>query len=67
MRELTLSEIDAELAEQVPARELMGGYWRSGSNASAGNTTVGLVNIANGNNVQFLTVDSANGNFAFAH
>jgi len=65
MRELTLTEIDAELAEQLPARELMGGFWRT-SSASAGNNTIGLVNIANGNNVQFLTVGSTNGNFAYA-
>jgi hypothetical protein len=68
MRELTFTEIDAEMAEQLPARELMGSSWsrRSSNRASAGNSTVGLINVANGNNVQILTVNSANGNFAEA-
>ena len=30
MREVTMHELDAQLAEQLPARELMGGFSRSG-------------------------------------
>jgi hypothetical protein len=30
MRELTMQELEAQLAEQLPARELMGGYASSG-------------------------------------
>lgn len=67
MRDMTFTELDAQLAEQLPARELMGGGWsRSSNRASAGNSTVGLVNILNGNNIQALTVNSDNGNFASA-
>ena len=29
MRELTMHELDVQLAEQLPARELMGGYSKS--------------------------------------
>lgn len=75
MRELTITALDAELAEQLPARELMGGCChRSGnccdgggsSSASSGNSTYGLINVANGNNIQVLTVDSSNGNYSAA-
>jgi hypothetical protein len=75
MRDLTITELDAELAEQLPARELMGSSCHRSSNccggggdssASAGNSTSGLINVANGNNIQVLTVDSSNGNYAAA-
>jgi hypothetical protein len=57
MRDLTLIELDAELAEQLPARELMGksggggcgcggGDWTNGS--YNGNTSHGI-GILNGN------------------
>jgi hypothetical protein len=65
MHELTMNELDLELAEQLPARELMGGFWRS-STAVAGNSSYGLINALNGNQVQILTVGSSNGNFAYA-
>jgi hypothetical protein len=76
MRDLTITELDAELAEQLPARELMGGSCHrscnccdgggSSSTATSGNSTYGLINVANGNNIQVLTVDSTNGNYAAA-
>jgi hypothetical protein len=60
MREITNQEIDAELAEQLPARELMGGCWHpcscggfsytytqgSFDGNGNGNGNFGLVNIA---------------------
>jgi hypothetical protein len=70
MRELTTHDLDSQLAEQLPARELMGGcYSRSGSysnTAVAGNSSHGFINALNGNQVQVLTVGSSNGNFASA-
>ena len=71
MRELTTHELDAQLAEQLPARELMGGcYSRHGSYTSntavAGNSSGGFINVANGNQVQLLTLFSSNGNGAIA-
>ena len=60
MRELTIHELDAELAEQLPARELMGHSYGGGSRFTYnqgsfdgngnGNGNFGLLNIAgNGN------------------
>jgi hypothetical protein len=69
MRELTTHELDTQLAEQLPARELMGGcYSHQGSSntAVAGNSSSGLINALNGNQVQILTLGSSNGNFASA-
>ncbi len=69
MRELTISELDTELAEQLPARELMGGSWypsHSSNVAVAGNSSHGFINVANGNQVQLLTLFSSNGNGAIA-
>ena len=71
MRELTTLELDAELAEQLPARELMGGcYSRQGSYTSntavAGNSSSGFINVGNGNQIQALTLFSSNGNTAIA-
>jgi len=72
MRELTMQDLDTQLAEPLPARELMGHWSRSGSysNAEAGNESSanGLiaVNALNGNQVQVLTFGSNNGNFAEA-
>jgi hypothetical protein len=71
MRELTIHELDEQLAEQLPARELMGGSChRSGSYSSntavAGNSSHGFINALNGNQVQVLTFDSSNGNTAVA-
>jgi hypothetical protein len=69
MRELTTLELDAELAEQLPARELMGRGWypsHTTNIAVAGNSSHGFINALNGNQVQILTVGSSNGNFAYA-
>jgi hypothetical protein len=71
MRELTIHELDAQLAEQLPARELMGSSCsRQGSYTSntavAGNSSHGFINALNGNQVQILTLGSSNGNFASA-
>jgi hypothetical protein len=71
MRELTTHDLDTQLAEQLPARELMGGcYSRQGSYTSntavAGNSSHGFINALNGNQVQVLTLGSSNGNFASA-
>ena len=69
MRDLNLTDMDLELAEQLPARELMGGCChRSGNNntAVAGNSSSGFVNALNDNQVQVLTFDSNNGNAASA-
>jgi hypothetical protein len=69
MRELTLTDLELEHAEQLPARELMGGCChRSGNNntAVAGNSSSGFINVANGNQIQVLTFGSDNGNYASA-
>jgi hypothetical protein len=71
MRELTTHELDTQLAEQLPARELMGGcYSHQGSSttntAVAGNSSSGFINVGNGNQVQVLTLGSSNGNGAIA-
>lgn len=70
MRELTIHELDGELAEQLPARELMGGMWSRGGRvtnvAVAGNSSYGFINVANGNQIQLLTAFSSNGNYASA-
>jgi hypothetical protein len=69
MRDLTLTDLESEHIEQLPARELMGGCWhRSGTNntAVAGNSSSGFINALNGNQVQVLTFDSNNGNYASA-
>jgi hypothetical protein len=68
MRDLTLTDLDLELAEQLPARELMGGCCQhSGNNtAVAGNSSSGFINVLNGNQVQVLTFGSNNGNYASA-
>jgi hypothetical protein len=71
MRVLTTHELDAQLAEQLPTRELMGGCWhRQGSYTSntavAGNSSSGFINVGNGNQVQLLTLGSTNGNGAIA-
>ena len=73
MRELTIYELDTELAEQLPARELMGGCChRSGSYsqtnvAAAGNNNgSNSIYLLSGNQVQVLTFGSSNGNTASA-
>jgi hypothetical protein len=67
MRKLTTHELDTQLAEQLPARELMGGCYSHQSNtAVAGNSSSGLINVGNGNQVQVLTLGSSNGNGAVA-
>jgi hypothetical protein len=70
MRELTTHELDTQLAEQLPARELMGGsYSHQGSSSNtavAGNSSSGFINALNGNQIQVLTLGSSNGNFASA-
>lgn len=68
MRDVSLTELDLAVAEQLPPRELMGGCWhRQGNNtAVAGNSSSGFINVGNGNQVQVLTLGSANGNFAYA-
>jgi hypothetical protein len=52
MRELTLTEIDAELAEQLPARELMGccrGGSYTPSNQGGNHVFVNRSNVGNSN------------------
>jgi hypothetical protein len=71
MRDLTTHELDTQLAEQLPARELMGGCWRrqgsyTSNTAVAGNSSSGFINVGNGNQVQVLTLGSSNGNGAIA-
>ena len=66
MRDLTLSELDAELAEQLPARELMsrsGGCgchhggggdennFQSGNGQNGNDAYGGLIAVGGGNNV----------------
>jgi len=57
MRDLTTQELDAQLAEQLPARELMGCCWHPAGNTYTytqgsfdgngnGNGNFGLLNIA---------------------
>jgi len=55
MRELTISDLDLELAEQLPARELMGcppknGHGHDGGDRENNAFQVGLVNVAVQNN-----------------
>ena len=73
MRELTIHDLDAELAEQLPARELMGGGMGGPHGgvqvtniAVAGNSSHGFINFANGNQIQAFTLLSSNGNYAYA-
>lgn len=70
MRAVTIADLDREHVEQLPSRELMGGCChRSGSTSNtavAGNSSYGLVNALNGNQIQVLTFGSSNGNFAAA-
>lgn len=69
MHELTMHELDGQLAEQLPARELMGSCWGGGhssNTAVAGNSSEGFINVLNGNQVQILTLGSSNGNAAYA-
>jgi hypothetical protein len=73
MHEMTTYELDTQLAEQLPARELMGScshrsgnYSQPNNTAVAGNSSEGFINVANGNQVQILTFDSSNGNAAYA-
>jgi hypothetical protein len=69
MRELTINELDSQTAEQLPARELMGACWHRSATyntAVAGNSSSGLINALNGNQVQILTFGSSNGNSAYA-
>lgn len=63
MRELTIHDLDTELAEQLPARELMGSSCgcRSGftynQDSNNSNWQFGLVNVnnvASGNNIAVL-------------
>ncbi|MFL5861371.1 MAG: hypothetical protein ACJ780_11390 [Solirubrobacteraceae bacterium] len=72
MHELTTQQLDAELAEQLPARELMNVSWgrRSGGTAtyqtnvaSQGNTTqFGLLNInASNDQVNIASFGNSNG------
>jgi hypothetical protein len=65
MRDLTIHELDTELAEQLPARELMGGSWSKGGNNYAGNGN-GSINFLSGNQVQVnvLSFGNSNGNYA---
>jgi len=71
MRELTVHDLDVELAEQLPARELMGGYSHGGFSmtniAAAGNNNgFGSVYFFSGNQNQVFTAFSHNGNVAIA-
>ncbi|HET8976570.1 MAG TPA: hypothetical protein VFN87_00340 [Solirubrobacteraceae bacterium] len=71
MQEITVHQLDAELAEQLPARELMNCCWgrQSGPStyqtnvASQGNTTqFGLVNVnASNDQVNLLAFGNSNG------
>ena len=65
MRDLTIHELDTELAEQLPARELMGGCWHRSGNNYAGNGN-NAINVASGNQIQVnvLAADNSNGNAA---
>jgi hypothetical protein len=73
MRELTTQQIDAELAEQLPARELMnvcygrrqngGSHTTQTNSASQGDTfQAGLVNVnASNDQVNILSAGNSNG------
>ena len=64
MRDLTLTELDYAVAEQLPPRELMGSSgWKSGDSAQANTTQNGLINV---NNFQLLAFGSNNGQQAYA-
>jgi hypothetical protein len=65
MRDLTYTELDAELAEQLPARELMGRYGSVRNTAIAGNFQYGLINLGN-TQVNVLSAFNSNGNYAAA-
>ncbi|MFL5861370.1 MAG: hypothetical protein ACJ780_11385 [Solirubrobacteraceae bacterium] len=69
MHELTIHQIDAELAEQLPSRELMNVSWGRRTTtyqtnvASQGNTTqFGLLNVnASNDQVNVLSAFNSNG------
>jgi hypothetical protein len=58
MRDLTISELDTELAEQLPARELMTTWGGRYSNSSQNNWS------SNGNTHGLLVLAVGNGNFS---
>jgi hypothetical protein len=49
MRDLTFTELDMEIAEQLPARELMGKGWCGGGGGCGGDSTTQWNGSANGN------------------
>jgi hypothetical protein len=59
MHALTIHELDAQLAEQLPARELMGGCAHSGGNTYNQGSFDGN---GNGNGNEGLIVIAGNGN-----
>jgi hypothetical protein len=66
MRDLTIHELDAELAEQLPARELMGSWCYSHPTPAPsyqGASQTAVVGSGNGNTSGgFITVSVLNGN-----
>jgi|tagenome__1003787_1003787.scaffolds.fasta_scaffold19312662_1 hypothetical protein len=65
MRDLTIHELDTELAEQLPPRELMGSCWCRSGSSYAGNGN-GAINVLSGNQIQVnvLALGNSNGNYA---
>jgi hypothetical protein len=58
MRDLTMNELDTELAEQLPARELMGGCCSRSGSTNNGN---GIYILSN-NQFNVLAFGNTNGN-----
>jgi len=65
MRELSYYDLDAELAEQLPARELMGGCPKHqpppdscecGGNENSNNTNYGLLQVNNSGEIANVSV-----------
>jgi hypothetical protein len=47
MRDLTIHELDSELAEQLPTRELMGGYCYGGHPSASSTHQTNVANVGN--------------------
>ena len=67
MRDLTIQELDSELAEQLPTRELMGGYCYGGHPSYSSYSSTHQTNVANVGNSSssqrgFVNVNASNDN-----
>ncbi|HWE10167.1 MAG TPA: hypothetical protein VG325_12500 [Solirubrobacteraceae bacterium] len=64
MHEVTIHDLDTQLAEQLPARELMGGSWMGGSryDQPTASHSYNIAAAGNGNGNDNYSLVSANGN-----